>query len=517
MRKNISPRFLVAVVLAGASMARPASAQDPAPERPEEPVGPVQPVEPVEPVAPIETPAGDDAADDPVDTAESTMRTETSRSKEQFKRIRLGDAIELALRRHPQLIAVRERITSAEARVGQAQAAFYPQVDGWLQYLRATENGALTSFMGGMPGFTRTGGSIRDNVEWYHTFNNFLVAIIARQMIYDFGRTHGAVGARRAAVKVAKMTEKLVEQRVVVGVMQAFYEVRAAREAVRVAEEALKNSIGIFELAEAGHDAGLRPPSEKARAEADVALAEVTLIRANLDLDLARASVANAIGVAGQAFEPRDQELAPPEAVASVEENIELALRNRPELRALDFQREVLSQTLRSVKGRQFPNIFSLLGANTRGHINANHPSGHESYQVVNFNVGVIVQVPIFQGLAVRKQKDELRAEMRALDGDQEAIVQAVILEVKQAMAMVRAADEASRATQKGIEAADVALETSRGRYRAGLANLIELIDAQAAYVEARSQHVRVTYDRHLARAVLSLAMGQTPTGSGSP
>ena len=504
MHHHASLRVLVASLLVSAAFARPAAAQEPAAAEPSVPAEP-------DPVGPAEaadvTPVVEEES---LPTEEAPLSDVSVSLRDNVKRLPLTEAVELALRRHPQLVAARERVSSAETRVGQAQAAYLPRVDGWLQYLRATENGALTSFMGGMPGFTRVGGSIRDNVEWHHSFNNFLVAIIARQQIYDFGRTAGAVGARKASVKVAKMEEKLVEQVVVFGVTQAFYEVRAARETVRVAEEALKNSEGILELAAAGFEAGLRPPSEKARAEADVAAAEVALIRANLELDISRARVANAIGVAGQAFEPADRELPQPAPVAELDESVDIALRNRPELRAIDFRREALSQNLRSVRGRQYPDIYSLFGVNSRGHLNANHPSGHESYQRFNWNVGVIVNIPMFQGLAVRKQKEEIRAEMRALDGDQEAVVQAVILEVKQAMAIVRAADEAARAAQKGVEAADVALETSRGRYRAGLANLIELIDAQAAYVEARSQHVRATYDRHLARAVLAFSMGQS-------
>jgi outer membrane protein len=534
MQNKPACRFLIAALLAGSSFSQIARGQDaaaapdgepePEPDMPAVPDdgGEPQPLEPqpLGPVAPVPSSIPDELYDDsdygaPGEPAVGEVSS--PRSLRNAKSIRLEEAIELALRRHPQLIAARQRIESADTRVGQAQAAYYPQIDGWMQYLRATENGALTAFMGGMPGFTRVGGSSREGVEWHHSFNNFLVGVIARQMIYDFGRTKGAVGAQKASVKVAEMTEKLVEQIVIVGVMQAFYEVRAARETVRVAEEALKNSTGIFELAQAGYDAGLRPPSEKARAEADVAAAEVGLIRANLELDMARARVANAMGVAGQAFEPADRALSPPAPVASVEENIEVALRQRPELRALDFRRDALTQTLRSVKGEQYPRIQGLVGANTRGQFAVQHPSGNDSYQVFNWNVGVVVNIPMFQGFLIRKQKQELHAEMRALDGDQEAVVQAVILEVQQAMATVRAADEAAKATQKGVEAADIALETSRGRYRAGLANLIELIDAQAAYVEARSQAVRATYDRHLARAILNFATGQAARSSSAP
>lgn len=447
-------------------------------------------------------------------SAESPGRNVLSTVDEEraTNRLRLPNAIELALRQHPQLRATREQTKAAEARIGVAQSGYYPRVDGWLQYVRASENGSLASFHS-VPGLARVGGTQREGVRWNDSFNNFMVALIAQQAIYDFGRTQGRVGAARAAVKVAKMNERLTEQLVTFGVIRSFYEVKNARETVRIAEETLVNARGISELAEAGTNSGLRPPSDKARAEADVAAAEVALIRARLDLEVARARVANAVGATGKVIEPADEALPAPAPAPDVEESIEVALANRPELRALEFRREALSQALRSATARQYPRIDALIGVNSRGHFLTG--AVQDPYQRFNWHAGVIVNVPIFQGLAVRKEKQELRAESRALENQQEAVREAVILEVKEAVAVVRASDEAERASRKQVEAAKLALEVSQGRYRAGLAALIELTDAQATYVAARSQAVQGRYERHLARAALGLATGTVHAASG--
>jgi outer membrane protein len=535
MKRALAPTFVVAALMVGSSVARPAVAQDAAPassepqpkppgdaDEPEdlEHGGAPRALEPFGPV-PADMPDMPDVPDESVDEGASLApggpvvdAITSPRPMQGAKRLRLEDAIELALRRHPRILAARDQTRAAEARVGQAQAQYYPRVDGWLQYLRASENGSLAAFHG-VPGLSRVGGSIRVNeetgeaVRWHHSFNNYLVALIVQQMIYDFGRTQGAVGAQRAYVKAAKMNELLVQQMVAYGVMQAFYEVKAAREGVRVAEEAIKTTHGILELARAGFDAGLRPPSEKARAEADVAAAEVALIRANVELQMARARVANAVGAAGSLYEPADEALEAPAEVPSETENVKIAVRNRPELRLLDFQREGVSQTLRSVKAEQRPRIDALAGVNSRGHFLTDAATQMDPYSRFNWNVGVVINVPMFQGLLIRKRKEELRAEMKAIDGSQEAIRQAVVLEVQQALALVHAADQAVKASLKGVEAAKLALDTSQGRYEAGLGTLIELVDAQATYVAARSQFVQTTYERHLARAVLSLATGQ--------
>ena len=111
-------------------------------------------------------------------------------------RITLEQAIELALRNHPAIAEAEFRIEAAQTRVGQAQASYYPQIDGWLEYVRATENGSPT-IIHSVPGLARVGGSTPEGVGTFDSFNNYLAAVVIRQMIYDSGRTAGAVDAER--------------------------------------------------------------------------------------------------------------------------------------------------------------------------------------------------------------------------------------------------------------------------------------------------------------------------------
>lgn len=441
------------------------------------------------------------------DGSEAAPHVEIERP--QTQKLRLDEAIRMAMARHPRLIAARERVKAAKSRVGQAQSSYYPQIDGTLQYVRASENGSSASFHS-IRGMSRVGGSIRDGVRPYHSFNNFLAAIAVQQVLYDFGRTQGAVAAQRARVKAAEMEEVLAQQTITFGVVRAFYDVQAARAGIEVAQDLLATARGVLELAAMAKRAGMRSPSEKARAEADVAAAEVRLIQARADLELARNRVAFAVGAVGEAYVPVEQPL-PTGSVCTEPQCIASALENRPELEVLDFERQGLRQDLRSTKARQYPRIDALASVNSRGQFLP--AADQDPYHRFNWNAGIILSIPIFQGLLIKKQKEEIRAQIGALGGGQEAVRQAVILEVQQALARVRAADAAEKASRKGVAAAQEALETLQERYAGGLASLVELTDIQDAYLSARSQAVQAAYDRYLTRALLSLAMG-TPVGA---
>jgi len=423
-------------------------------------------------------------------------------------RLALDDAIELALDNHPAIRSAKHQSEAASTRVGQAQADYYPQIDGWLQYVRGTENGSVTSIYS-IPGLARVAGSTPDGVGTFNSFNNYIAAIVLRQMIWDFGRTKGNVDAQKAFEQMAEVNEELVRQTVVFGVMQAFYDVWAARANVELAQENEMTALAILELAVAAHRAGLKPESEPARARATVASARVAIIRAEQQLEVARARVANAVGIPRGDYEPigyaRD-----PQPVRGESELVEVAMANRPELQIVGYQKVGMQKTLRSVKAQQYPRFDAVAGVNSRGQFLTG--AGQDPFQRFNWNVGVILNVPIFQGLRVRKQKQEIGAQMSALDERQEMVRQAVILEVRRALAAVKASDAAAEASQEGVQAALKAVEILEGRYPEGLTKLVELTDAQRAYIDARSQQVRATYDRFLARAALSVAVGQ-PSG----
>ncbi len=423
------------------------------------------------------------------------------------KSIGLDEGIALALRRHPALRAARQQVAVAKARVGQAKAAYLPRIDVGLQYVWASENGSPAS-VHSFPGMSRVGGSRRRGLTWTDAFHNDLVVLAVNQVIYDFGRTKGSVGGRRFEALVAEMSLVQAEQQVTYGVMQAFYQVRAAREMVRVAEDIHVTAQAILALADAAREVGLKPPSESARAEANVAAAEVALIQARARLELSQVAVAGALGVIDEVYLPREND-APPKDVLDAEKSVAIALHSRPELKLLGFRREGLQQDLRRVKAQRYPRFDARASVNGRGQFLPS--AGQDPYQQFNWNVGVVISIPVFQGLAVKRQIEEVEARVEVVDANRELVHQAVSVQVRQALTQVRAADAAVVASQRGVEAARKALETLEGRYREGLAKLVELTDAQATYIDARLQLVQATYDRYLSRAALDLTMGQLP------
>lgn len=424
----------------------------------------------------------------------------------QGDQLTLAEATALALRQRPRLKSINHDIVAQRTTIDQAKAAFYPQIDGSVQYVRATENGNTVSFHS-VRGLSRVGSSRRPGVRAFDSFNNYLVGIAVQQQIYDFGRTKGAIAQRKAEVMAAEHVRVQAEQQIAFEVARAYYDVLAARQTLEVAKDVRETTEQILALAEASQGAGLKPVSESSRAQANIATADVRVVRAEGALEAARARFAGALGDAQGDYEPAPLDAAVP-SLPSDKDAITAALAHRPELALLDANRKRLDASMKAAKSQQRPRFDAMAGVFSRGQLMP-RPADTGSFQDLNVNLGVVMSVPIFQGFRVRKRKEELEARAASVADTQDEVSQAVIVEVRQALAAARAADRAAVAAQSGVESAEVALTTLSARYSEGLARLVELTDAQSTYVAARLQRVDAEFDRLVARAALELATGQ--------
>lgn len=488
--------LFLAFALLSPAPAAPAGDEAPAEEAPPPaPSNDTQPDAAAPPEQPTEQPKpAVDAGSPPVDAAPAG------------EQLTLAEATELALKQRPRLKSINHDIVAQKTTIDQAKAAFYPQIDGSVQYVRATENGNTVSFHS-VRGLARVGSSRRPGVRVFDSFNNYLVGVAVQQQIYDFGRTKGAIAQRKAEVMAAEHVRVQAEQQIAFEVARAYYDVLAARQTLDVAKDVRETTEQILELAKASQGAGLKPVSESSRAQANIATADVRVVRAEGALEAAMARFAGALGDAQGDYEPAPLDSAVP-ALPSDKDAIAAALANRPELAILDANRKRLDASMKAAKSQQLPRFDAMAGVFSRGQLMP-RPANTGSFQDLNVNLGVVMSIPIFQGFRVRKQKEEIEARKASVADTQDEVSQAVIVEVRQALAAARAADRAALAAQSGVESAEVALTTLSARYSEGLARLVELTDAQSTYVAARLQRVDAEFDRLIARAALELAMGQ--------
>jgi len=123
------------------------------------------------------------------------------------------------------------------------------------------------------------------------------------------------------------------------------------------------------------------------------------------------------------------------------------------------------------------------------------------------------IRIPIFRSGRTRadiEQADaalaQRKAEYEDLRGQAEQDVRATVLDLSAASQLVKVADS-NRAL-----AADT-LEQARDRFRSGVADAIELVQAQESVATAEQDYISAVFASNLAQVSLARAIGQTEKG----
>ncbi len=409
----------------------------------------------------------------------------------------LEDALRIARAHQPQLREARAGVEAAQARADQARAPLLPQVNGSGAYARETAN--FVSRPGSLPSDV----SVRSSETSWETFNAYNFGLSVNQLLYDFGLSRARWGAARATAQSQAASERVTLQQVLLSVRTTYFQARAAKGLVTVARDTLANQEKHLQQVQGFVEVGTRPEIDLAQARADRANALVQVINAENGYDTDRALLNQAMGVEGGAdYDVADDTLP---SVGGEDEDTEVlltrALAARPEFAALESEIHAQSLTVRSLRGAYWPSLSASTGLTEAGE--------QVGDLVWNWNVGVVLSIPVFQGGLTRAQVHEAQATLTSLQAQADALRQQVRVDVEQARLAVRAAKAVVDAAQEALVNSQEQLRLAEGRYEAGVGSIIELGDAQVAGTAAAQQRVQADYNLSSARAQLMHALGE--------
>jgi outer membrane protein TolC len=244
---------------------------------------------------------------------------------------------------------------------------------------------------------------------------------------------------------------------------------------------------------------------------ADVLQAQTLLAQAQLDLETDSGTVKTNHGNLAAAMGLRadaDFEIATPSdslqignASESVDTLIVSALANRPDMAAARVSILQSQQEVRVARSQEFPALT--LGANLgRNYSNLPLFAGN------NFAITLGITVPIFNGFtyqynvaAAKSRVDESAASASLLRTQVSNQVVTSYVALRTASARVRSADVLLASAQQSEQVA-------RGRYRAGVGTILDLLTAQSALASARAQQAQTRWTWATALAQLSHDVG---------
>jgi outer membrane protein len=347
-------------------------------------------------------------------------------------------------------------------------------------------------------GTVTTGGG--NSAAWYWS-----AGASASQLIYDFGQATNRYGAAKKTLESQRAIENTTKLQVILNVRRAYFTARADYELVLVARQTLQDQNTHLAQVQGFVTVGTQPQIALAQQRAAVANAQVQLITAQNNYELAKAQLNQAMGVQDDTdYDLGEEQLGPiDDEEKSLDTLIQRAMAARPELASLARQAEADEKNLSAVKGAFGPTLSA------SGNIEEVSAGSFDSGLFI-WSVGLLATWPIFQGgltLGQVHQAESTLAMARA-QITQEALQ--VRLDVSTAQLAVTAAKATIGSAQEAAMNAHEQRRLAEQRFATGVGSIIELFDAQVADTAAATQLVQARYQLSSARAQLLWALGRT-------
>jgi TolC family type I secretion outer membrane protein len=410
-------------------------------------------------------------------------------------RLTMQEAVQTALSHHPSLLAAQGALQVQQALVGQARSNYFPQLNLQANYTRATGN-ASTSVQSSQALAVGRQTPSPSNTS----FNNYAATLTLQQRIFDFGKTIADVESAREAMQGSDWSSQDFRQTVTVNVKVAYFGLLQARRLVQVQEETVKQFKEHLDQAEGFFRAGTRTRYDVTTAEVNLTNAQLELIKAKNAEVVARVTLANAMGEPDRPIGEMEDLLSFKKVEMSEDQAIQEALDNRPDLLSLEAQRRAADATIRSARRNYFPVLSGVADYTWRG----------QDYPLVwNWDVGVVLTIPLFSGYLTQSQVAAARANMIVADANKEVLRQNVVLEVHQVFANLVEAEERVQTSEVVVRQAEENLDLANGRFQAGVGTTVEQTDAQVLLTNAKTSRVQALYDYRVGEAQLLKAMGR--------
>jgi len=331
-------------------------------------------------------------------------------------------------------------------------------------------------------------------------FNVFDARVYVSQAIVDLKALNDlrAETHNRAA---AEFSYKSARDLVVLVSANAYLQALAATARAESARAQLQTAEALYLQAGDLKASGLVAGIDVVRAEVQLATERQRATVANNAFEKSKLQLARLIGLpVGQAFTLIDKLPALPVPDMTLDEALDRAYKTRPDYQAAVERVRAAEATRRATAGESLPAFrlnadfgeIGLTPGDARG----------------TFAVAAAVTVPVYQGGRNRARVAEADLDLKARQSEAEDLRAGIYYEVRSAFLDLRASDELLQVATRARDLAADQLTQARDRFSAGLADNIEVIQAQEAVALAAEQYINALYGNSVAKALLARGIG---------
>ena len=324
------------------------------------------------------------------------------------------------------------------------------------------------------------------------------------QALYTWGQVGAAIRAAKVGIATADDQLRIFRQAAARDVSASFYDTLLAKELQTIAKQNLEQKIRHYDRAQKRYAAGVATDYDVLSAKVDVENAQPPIIQTENLTRILRERLRFLLGTNAEEVDVKgalETQILP---FPEYRESEEIAKKNRPELSDLSHRIQVAEELIKIANAGDKPRLDLKAGYGWR-----NFDLGkdlRETGQV--WSAGLFVTYPIFDGLRTRGRVAQAKSNLTNLKIDESKLLNAIRLEVRNAVNAIIEAGEIIKALSETVARAERLLDMAEKGYEYGVKTKLEIDDAELNVVQAKGNLARAKRDYLVARVTYEYATG---------
>jgi outer membrane protein len=427
----------------------------------------------------------------------------------------LAELIDIAERNNPETRVAWERARQAAAAVGLSESAYYPFLvasaaagydRAFIPFPMLAVNGKKLLTNPSLNDVKITGGGalVTESRVYRGELN-------AKWLLLDFGERSAVVASAKEQLMMANVGFNATHQKIVFQVTDRFYQFGTARQKVLVARSALEAAQTVEQAVQARIDNGLATKPELLQAQQQTAQTAFDVEATTGAESDARVALVESIGLLPTVplhVADLGQRSTSEQTNGSVDEMIERALSQRPDLVARLANVRAKQDGIRKVRAEYYPKVgIDAHVSETELDVSINHSDYFGDHRPT-YGVFLTASVPIFDGFGRRHKMEMAEAELHGAENELAGARDSAVREVWKAYTDFKTALRKQESAAKLVTASQNAFDAVLESYKNGLSTYPEIVSAQRNFASARSVNHDTQSAIFTAATALALSTG---------
>lgn len=263
----------------------------------------------------------------------------------------------------------------------------------------------------------------------------------------------------------------------------------------------LATAQAIFQQAQDMKRAGVAPGIDVLRAQVQMQEQQQRVLSAENQVEKERMSFGRTIGLpVAQQFELTDKVPYAPLPEINLDEELARAYTRRPEYLAVQARVRAAELQVRAAHQEHLPTL------DVNGDYGVIGPSPGSARQTYTVSAGV--HIPVFAGGIVKADVLQAESNLSQLKSQLEDLHARIEFEVRSALLDVKTSNQQVAVAQQSIDLAGEQLKQAQDRFRSGVSNSLEVVQAQEAVAVANETYIEALYLNNVAKLTLARALG---------